>query len=179
MTAMRAWLLAMVACSSAAPVPQKPPPPTSPDAASGGSGATTVRREHKPFSLFIYGLEVGPLIGADTTKLAVDLTDELRKRAREDGLITLGAEHRELLDEKVLNDCVAMTGQCRHDMATRMHVDHILYGGITSDATHAVHLVLYEATSDIAIEWSGTFTDASELPRVAKTAFDSLISRSP
>src|SRR5206468_694275 len=99
-------------------------------------------------------------IAPTATMTAQGLTDELRKQAREDHANDYRADqNRELIDEQVEMNCATMIGKCRADITRELGVDHILYGGITGESPHAAHLVLYEVTSDIAVEWTGDVGD--------------------
>src|SRR5437868_1059554 len=112
--------LAVLGCSSSSTQPTKPPPAAVPDAAmnaamggsaAGGSpDARIVVKER--YRVAVLGIEprgpLDPKVGADARKL----TDYLRDRARDDPAATLEGTRRELVDEKLMQNCMDEQPSC-------------------------------------------------------------------
>jgi hypothetical protein len=101
----------------------------------------------------ILGLEVtdnGGGIDPETTKAAKELTVALRDRAKGIGPYALAGGEKELIDEKLLNNCDTEAPVCMAAIGTELGVEAVLYGKIeklTNPPSYRVSLKLLNVKS--------------------------------
>ena len=79
----------------------------------------------------VLGLEVGGELDATITQVAKDLTRELRERAKQSGPYQyLPGTERELIDEKLMNNCQGGATSCMAAIGASLGVDFLVYGTI-------------------------------------------------
>lgn len=180
---MRLALALLVACSSSPP--SKPLPPAKPlvDAGAGGSGSGDDRVIRKvvieePFSLVVFDLEVTGGFNANTTSVAKQFTDELRRAAHEYDAISLGAQRHHLLDHKLMQACESEAPDCMSKIARAVQADRIIYGNVQGPPYRST-IKLLVADTKYVVEWSTDNLDTNRLRETAREAMASLLSRSP
>ena len=79
----------------------------------------------------VLGLEVTGSIDYESTNIAKNLTDELRKQVRASAKLAIApASNKELIDEKVAHSCDSEATDCMSKIARKLAADHLMYGKI-------------------------------------------------
>lgn len=143
-------------------------------------------RDAKPITVEVLGLET---IGGFNTPptLAPSLTIELRAAARHSSRIQLVPDKRDLLDEKIMNNCNPTppcppgncnVPPCMKQLARIRRANRLIYGWVTvTGSTMTVQLTMLSAPTFDATEWSvvNMPTSGANLTELADRAIASLL----
>lgn len=178
-------LALLLACSSPAPRAADLVPPIVPrDAATGaGSGVESPERVVKdPFTLEVLGVKVVmDVVDPQTTQLAKDFTEQLRRAVREWDGITLGNSQLHLFDLEIMFNCESEAPPCTSKIAQHLDADRLLFGKIENrrGEVHAALEMLNRHTQQIVL-WSGPIPSSDpQGSTAARDAITSLLSRMP
>src|SRR5688500_11789166 len=93
---------------------------------------TTAIAQPKKEKIAILGLELKGAIDPDSTKVALDLTTQLRLQPKADKgpfALAQGSE-KELLDEKLMNSCETEEKECMAKIGGALGAQHLLWGNL-------------------------------------------------
>lgn len=130
----------------------------------------------------VLGLEIAGKVDAATLTAAQELTTAIRTRAKNgDGPFALApGSERELLDEKILNDCANEAPACLALISASLAADMLLYGKLEAKgASYQVTVRLFDvATKSITTTYAQTLpatAKGAELQAAAKTGYAKLV----
>ena len=177
---MRLVLVAIVACSSAAPPSELPHRPREVAIDASEPDAPIVRTA---FSLEVLGLEpLGDPLPLEGIRTAQRLTRELQDAARAYTKIRMKSARHDLLDEKLLINCMDEALTCMDKVAYDVGAERIIYGHLAmTGSTMRADLKLLVAETGYNVAWSieDAKIDEASLRTIAREAMTSLLSRSP
>lgn len=164
---MRGWLVFLLACGS-------PPPP------AHVQPAPPIAHEHRPIALVVLDLEPAPPRDAATTRIANELTLDLRDRAREDAQTRLVAA-RELTDEEMVEGCDNDDRACTALIGRALGADYLVSGMVAGgEPRWDVALRLFDVKTRDVWTWSGVGSgEPAALAALATRAYGTLVSHVP
>src|SRR5688500_2065277 len=129
---------------------------------------TTAIAQPKKEKIAILGLELKGAIDPDSTKVALDLTTQLRLQPKADkGPFSLAqGSEKELLDEKLMNSCESEENDCMAKIGKALGAQHLMWGHLErktqgKESGYQVRLILLN-TSTLNVQRHTDFIPLAE-----------------